>query len=237
MDLSDRVVLITGATGALGKAVARAGAAAGARLALTARSSTGLAELAGDLALAEERLLLQPADLSREADVAALVEAIAVRWGGVDILLNTAGGWGGGARVADLSLADWDAQLQMNLRTAFLVCRAVLPYMLERGWGRIVNVASKAAVDPGARQAAYNVAKAGVVALTCSIAQDYRRKGITANVVLPSIIDKPEARQSMPDADHSRWVKPEDIAETMLFLCGEAAAAISGASIPVYGGV
>jgi NAD(P)-dependent dehydrogenase (short-subunit alcohol dehydrogenase family) len=237
MDLGDRVVLITGATGALGNAVARACAAAGARIALSTRTGAGLADLARDLTLAKERLLLHPADLSQEADAAALVKAIAARWGGVDILLNTAGGWGGRARVAELSLADWDAQLQTNPRTAFLICRAVLPYMLERGWGRIVNVASKAAVDPGARQAAYNVAKAGVVALTCSIAQDYRRTGITANVILPSIIDKPEARQSMPDADHSRWVKPEDIAETMLFLCSEAAAAISGASIPVYRGV
>ena len=122
-------------------------------------------------------------------EVQALVDAVVARWGGVDVLLNVAGGWSGGKRLADTSDQEWQAALNRNLTTTFLINRAVLPSMLKRGWGRIVNVGSKAAEQPGPRQAAYNVAKAGVVALTQSIAADYRRQGICANVLLPSIID------------------------------------------------
>ena len=125
----------------------------------------------------------------------------------------------------------------MNLRSAFLINRAVLPYMASRGWGRIVNIASRAAESPAARQAAYNVAKAGVVALTGSIAAEYRRQGIAANVILPAIIDTPANRAQMPDGDTSRWVKPEELAQLMLYLCSEEAGSLNGASIPVYGRV
>ncbi len=160
--------------------------------------------------------------------------AIATRWGGVDVLLNLAGGWAGGKRLADLSEEDWETMLDMNLRSAFLINRAVLPYMARRGWGRIINVASRAAVEPGPRQAAYNVAKAGVLALTASIAAEYRRQGVAANVILPSIIDTPANRIAMPEADFSRWVKPEALAALMLYLASDAAGALNGASIPLY---
>lgn len=230
----DRVVLITGATGAVGSVVVRTFAATGARLALTARRMEALQELADQLELTEERTLLFAADLAQADQVEALIGAIAARWGGVDVLLNIAGGWAGGKRLAELSEEDWDAMLAMNLRSAFLINRAVLPHMVRRGWGRIVNVASKAAVEPGPRQAAYNVAKAGVVALTASIAAEYRRQGIAANVILPSIIDTPANRAAMPEADFSRWVKPEALASLLLYLASDAAGALNGASIPLY---
>jgi len=235
--IQDRVVLVTGATGAVGRVVARAVAQSGARLALTARQPQALAALAAELALPDERVLAHAADLAVADEVQALIAAIAARWGGVDALLNVAGGWSGGARLADLTEADWDAALDMNLRSAFLINRAVLPYMASRGWGRIVNVASRAAESPTARQAAYNVAKAGGVALTGSIAAEYRRQGIAANVILPSIIDTPANRAQMPDGDASRWVKPEELAQLMLYLCSDEAGGLNGASIPVYGRV
>lgn len=235
--MRDRVILITGATGALGRATAYAAAQSGARLALTARQQQALDALAAELALPADRVLAHAADLAAADDVRALIEAIAARWGGVDALLNVAGGWSGGARLADLTEADWDAALEMNLRSAFLINRAVLPYMASRGWGRIVNIASRAAESPAARQAAYNVAKAGVVALTGSIAAEYRRQGIAANVILPAIIDTPANRAQMPDGDTSRWVKPEELAQLMLYLCSEEAGSLNGASIPVYGRV
>jgi NAD(P)-dependent dehydrogenase (short-subunit alcohol dehydrogenase family) len=109
--------------------------------------------------------------------------------------------------------------------------------MEEKGWGRIVNLASKAALSPGPRQAAYNVSKAGVIALTQSIAAEYRRKGIAANAILPSIIDTPANRKQMPEADSSRWVTPEQLASLILFLCTEEGGSINGASMPVYGRV
>ncbi len=134
-----------------------------------------------------------------------------------------------------MSEADFHETMQMNLLSALHVCRAVLPYMVGRGWGRIVNIGSRAAVSAGARQAAYNIAKAGVVALTASIAADYARQGIVANVILPSIIDSPANRSEMPTADYSRWVKPEEIAAALLYLASDEAAALNGASIPLYG--
>jgi NAD(P)-dependent dehydrogenase (short-subunit alcohol dehydrogenase family) len=235
MGLQDKVILITGATGDVGPVVARACAETGARLVLTARKLESLQKLAGDLGLAEERALLVAADLTQDADVRALIEALSARWGGADVLLNLVGGWGGGKRLADVSDADWDAMQDLNLRSALHINRAVLPYMLSRGWGRIVNMASRAAAEPGARQAAYNVAKAGVVSLTASIAADYRRQGIAANVILPSMIDTPANRASNPEADYARWVKPTALAGLMLYLCSDEGGNLNGASLPVYG--
>jgi NAD(P)-dependent dehydrogenase (short-subunit alcohol dehydrogenase family) len=235
MGLQDKVILITGATGDVGPVVVRVFAEIGARLVLTARKLAALQALAHEQGLAEERVLLVAADLTQSADVGALIDTLAARWGGADVLLNLVGGWGGGKRLADVSDADWDALLGLNLRSAFHINRAVLPYMLSRGWGRIVNIASRAAAEPGARQAAYNVAKAGVVSLTASIAADYRRQGIAANVILPSMIDTPANRASMPDADYARWVKPAALAGLMLYLCSDEGGNLNGASLPVYG--
>jgi len=191
--------------------------------------------VAADLGTSKERLLLIPADLTQEQQVEALVEEIAGRWDGVDILVNLAGGWRGGKVVTEMSEEEWERVLDINLRTAFLINRAVLPYMVQRGWGRIVNVASKAVDDPLRRQAGYNIAKAGVLALTRSIAAEYRRRGVAANAILPSIIDTPQNRQRMPDADFSRWVRPEALAQAMLFLCSEEGGSINGAAIRIYG--
>jgi NAD(P)-dependent dehydrogenase (short-subunit alcohol dehydrogenase family) len=236
--MQDKVILITGATGALGRVVAQRVAATGARVALTGRRQDALDILVGELdAKGEGRIWAQAADLAIAQDVERLMSAVAERWGGVDILLNIAGGWRGGKRVADVTEEEWDLMLDMNLRSAFLINRAVLPYMVKQGWGRIINLGSSAAVEPKPRRVQYAVSKAGVVALTAAIAADYRRSGIAANVILPSIIDTPANRKDMPDADTSRWVNPEEIAALMLFLCSEAGGSLNGATIPVYGRV
>jgi NAD(P)-dependent dehydrogenase (short-subunit alcohol dehydrogenase family) len=231
---ADRVVLITGATGAVGRIVSGIIAGAGYRIALTSRSGDSLQKLASSLKLPEDRLMVFPADLNNNEDVQALIKAVSEYWGGVDILINIAGGWKGGTRIAELSEDEWGSTLDLNLRSAFLINRAVLPYMVQQGWGRIINFSSKAAENPGPKQAAYNVAKAGVVALTSSIAAEYRRSGISANTILPSIIDTPNNRKQMPDADFSRWVKPEEIGKMILFLCSEEGGSLNGASIPMY---
>ncbi|MHB1294149.1 MAG: SDR family NAD(P)-dependent oxidoreductase [Anaerolineae bacterium] len=234
-DLRERVVLITGVTGGIGPVVARTFAEAGARLALTAPRQEALDALAASLGLAEDRCWTHAADLARTEDVQTLMDALAARWGGADILLNLAGGWQGGMRVAEMTDEHWDAVLDRNLRSAFHINRAVLPFMLSRGWGRIINFGSRAVEQPGPRQAAYNVAKAGVVALTASIAAEYRRQGVSANVLLPAVIDTPGNRAQSPDADTSRWVQPSELAALMLFLCSEEGSGLNGASIPVYG--
>jgi NAD(P)-dependent dehydrogenase (short-subunit alcohol dehydrogenase family) len=127
--------------------------------------------------------------------------------------------------------------LTLNLRSAFLISRAVLPHMLESGWGRIVNTASKSAVAPRPKQAGYAVSKMGVVTLTEVIAAEVKGTGVTANVVLPTIIDTQANRRMMSSADTSKWVPPRHIGAAMRFLCSDAGASVNGARIPVYGAV
>jgi NAD(P)-dependent dehydrogenase (short-subunit alcohol dehydrogenase family) len=232
-----KVVLITGATGALGKAVSAHMTAGGYRLVLTARSHESLIDLASQLRIDNDRVMTHPADITDSDSVHQLLKAIE-KWGkGVDILINTAGGWKGGKTLEEVTDAEWDATLRLNLQTTFFVNRGVIPHMVHKKWGRIINIASKAAVSPGPRQAAYNVSKAAVIALTQSISVEYRRKGIAANVILPSIIDTPTNRKQMPDADYSRWVTPNQLAELILFLSTDEGGSINGASIPIYGTV
>ena len=237
MALSDRVVVITGATGALGRVASRAFAEAGARLALTGTRQEALEALVREIGLLEERAFLRAADLTRAEEAESLVSAVIGRWGRVDVLLNLAGGWAKSGRLVEVTDEEWEGMLDLNLRTCLNMCRAVLPSMAERGWGRIVNIGARAAVEPGAQQAPYNVAKAGVVALTRSIAADYRRQGVAANVILPGTIDTPANRAAMGDADASRWVKPEELAAAILFLCSEEGGSLNGAVIPIYGRV
>jgi len=233
--MQDRVILVTGATGALGSAVVRELAPTGARLALTSRSLEALRQLAGDVGLPETHLHLDTSDLSQAGEVEGLVAGILEKFGRLDALLNTVGGWAGGKTVAETSLEAWQWMLDLNLRTAFLLSRAVLPPMLEAGWGRIVHTSSKSAVEPRAKGAAYAVSKMGLITLTEVIAAEVKGTGVTANVVLPSTIDTPANRKMMPQADPDRWVPPGRIAATMRFLCSDAAASINGARLAIYG--
>jgi NAD(P)-dependent dehydrogenase (short-subunit alcohol dehydrogenase family) len=235
--LQDKTILITGATGALGSAVARAFAQTQARLVLTGRSEEKLAHLTSEISLPEERVLTVAADVTQAAGVQALVADAAARFGRIDVLLNVAGGWSGGKPVGETSVEDWDRLVALNLRSAFLLSRAVLPGMLEAGWGRVVHISSKTAVEPRAKQAAYAVSKMGLITLTEVIAAEVKGSGVTANVILPSTIDTPANRASMPKADPDKWVPPQRIAATMRFLCSDAAASINGARIPIYGAV
>jgi NAD(P)-dependent dehydrogenase (short-subunit alcohol dehydrogenase family) len=235
--LRDRVVLITGATGALGSAVVREFAQTQAHLALTGRSVEKLELVIAEAELPVERVFPMAADVTQPRDVQQLVAAILERSRRMDVLLNTVGGWSGGETVGETPVEAWDDMLSLNLRSAFLLSRAVQPHMLEAGWGRIVHVGSKIAVEPRARQVGSAVSKMGVITLTEVLAAEVKRTGVTANVILPSVIDTPANRASMPKADYSRWVPPERIAATMRFLCSDAAASINGARIPMYGGV
>lgn len=235
MSVRDKVALITGTTGALGAATSRVFAEAGAMLALTARSEDDLKALAASLDRPADQVLIHPADATDPDAVAELVAQTVARFGRVDALLHIAGGYRGGKTVAETPLADLRFMLSLNLTSAFLTCRAVLPHMIAQGWGRIVAVGSKSAVSPGRRSGAYAASKAGLIALVETIAAEVRDQGITANVVLPSTIDTPDNRRFMPKADFAKWVPPEQIAAAMLFLCSEEAASINGARIPIYG--
>jgi len=236
-ELRDRVVLIGGATGALGSAVARVFGETEAHLALASTSEEELEELARDLGLPDERAYVSTVDATDPDSVSELVAGVVERFGGLHVLLNTIGGWGGGQTVGETPVEKWEWMLTLNLRTAFLMSRAVLPHMLEAGWGRIVHTASKTAVQPRAKEAGYAVAKSGVITLTQTIAAEVKGTGVTANVILPSIIDTPGNRKMMSSADPSRWVPPGDIGKTMRFLCSDAGSPINGDSIHIYGDV
>lgn len=233
--LSGKVVLITGGTGALGQAVTLAVLHAGARAVVTYRNKAHADALRSELADRGLTCDLEQVDVTDSAAVARLVDWLLARHGRLDGLVHLVGGYLGGIPVAELSDQDWEQQMLLNLRSTFVCCRAVVPQMIRQRAGRIVTVSSRAAVRPGPGSAAYNVSKAGVIVLTETLAEEVKREGVTVNCILPSIIDTPANRQAMPRADFARWVTPAQIAELIVFLLSDAAAAITGAAIPIYG--
>ena len=232
---SDRVVLITGATGDFGPYVARAVAQAGARLALTARKLDQAQAMAADLGLGDDRALASVVDVTQAESVAAWVAAVLAKWGRVDVLVNVAGGYKPGAPVADLQEADLDFMFNLNARSAFLTCRAVIPPMLAQGGGKIVNIGAKAGLLAGRKSTAYAISKAAVLRLTEALSAELRESNINVNAIIPSTIDTPGNRAGQPNADTSKWVAPADLAAVAVFLASAAARAIHGAQIPVFG--
>lgn len=232
-DFSDRVVIVTGAAGNLGSAVARAFQSAGARLALVDRAADRLQRIYPDMVDSPDYLFVNSVDVT-DADAVQLMMEEAVRhFEQIDVLVNTAGGYRAGTPVHETPLETWDFMLNLNARSVFLASRAVIPHMLERGYGKIVSVAARAATQGPANAAAYSASKSAVMRLTESMAAELKEAGVNVNCILPGIIDTPANRQAMPNADHSRWVKPEAIAEVVLFLASESARALHGGAIPV----
>lgn len=232
MTLSRRTVVVTGASGNLGRAVAEAFANQGARLVLVARDRESLARIYGE---ENAQRLFAAADLLDQQEVDAVAAAAVERFGGIDVLCNLAGGFRMGEPVHTIADRDWDFLFDVNLRTLRNAVRAVVPAMLARGGGKIVNVAAGAATRAAARMGAYAASKAGVIRLTEAMAAELRERNINVNCVLPSIIDTPENRASMPDADAARWVAPADLAAVIAFLASDGSRAIHGAAVPVTG--
>jgi len=235
--LGGKVVLVTGSTGGLGRVVVKRLLESGAVVAAVYRDEARFQDLLAAAGGARDALSGFKADVTSEAEVGQMAEEIVRRHGRVDALLNLAGTYRGGADVAGTSEDDWDFLMQTNLKSAFLCSRAVLPVMAKAGAGRIVNVAARPAVENKGRvkSGAYAVSKAGVVVLTATIAEEFRKSGITANCIVPGSIDTPENRAAMPGADHSKWADAGDVAEVLVFLVSGASSVTSGAAIPVYG--
>ena len=234
--LDGKVAIVTGGAGALGGAVVAALLEAGAAAVVPYLAEGDLEKLRGRLGVsAEAKLSGAPLDLVDEQAVARYYTQVAEQQGGIDILINIAGGFAGGQPVHETPWSLWQQQLDMNLKTAVLSCKAAVPHMLSRGGGAIVNVGTRTATQPGGNLAAYSSSKRAVFQLTEALAAELREQNITANAILPSVIDTPANRHGMPDADYSRWVQPRDIARVVLFLVGPDARIISGALVPVYG--
>ena len=235
ISFSGKVALVAGGTGGLGNAVSLAFLEEGAKVVVTYRKESELATLKSAAGANASALEGQLVDITDELATAKFVTNVVSRHGRLDAVVNAIGGYAGGIKLWDLDTKTLDAMFALNLRSGYVLARAVLPAMLKQRYGSIVNVAAKAAVDHGAGAAAYAASKAAAVALMDSLAADTKGTGIRANSILPSIIDTPTNRQAMPDADFASWPKPQDIAQVILFLSSDAAKTIHGAAIPVYG--
>lgn len=232
MNFSKRTVVITGAAGNLGRALANAFDAAGANLVLVDLDKARLKAVFG--ADTGNRLLL-PADLMNREHAQRVIDTARQKFQHVDVLCNVAGGFRMGEAVHETSDETWDLLLNLNVRTLLNAVRATVPAMIETGGGKIVNVGAFAAQKGMAMMGAYCAAKSVVIRLTEAMSAELRDRNINVNCVLPSIIDTPENRAAMPGADATQWVSPDDLAKTIMFLASDHAHAIHGAALPVTG--
>jgi NAD(P)-dependent dehydrogenase (short-subunit alcohol dehydrogenase family) len=227
----DRSALITGGTGGLGTAVVEGFLAAGWRVVVPWVEQRELERLSG-----RDGLTLIEADLFEPDSVAVVVGAAAGESEApLRGVVNLVGGFAAGARVHETPVEDFERQFRLNLRPSYLVTQAALPHLIEAGGGSIVCVSTRAALEPFSGAAGYAASKAAVLAFVKAVATEYRDDHVRCNAILPSVIDTPGNRASMPDADHSKWVAPAQIAAVIRFLCSDESAATSGAAIPVYG--
>jgi NAD(P)-dependent dehydrogenase (short-subunit alcohol dehydrogenase family) len=229
MSFQDRSVVITGAAGHLGRAVVQHFAQAGARLVLLDRRAEALAQAFGT------QHLQIATDLLDADDTRAAVQSAVRQHGRLDVLCHLAGGFHMGEPVHETPAGAWQQMLDINARSLLNVAHAVVPEMLARGGGRIVAVGAFAAQKGAAQMGAYVAAKAAVIRLVESMSAELREQGIGVNCVLPTIIDTPDNRRAMPEADPARWVAPAALAEVIGFLASDAARAVHGAALPVTG--
>jgi NAD(P)-dependent dehydrogenase (short-subunit alcohol dehydrogenase family) len=232
---SDKVVLVAGGTGGLGRAVSSAFLEEGAKVVVTYRNQKEFEALRSAAGANGSSLEGRSADVTDEAAVRQLINAVLSKYGRLDALVNTVGGYVGGVNLWETDPKLFDQMLTLNIRSGYVLARAVVPAMLKQKRGAIVNIAAKAAVDHAAGAAAYAASKAGAVAMMDSLAAEVKGTGVRVNSILPSIIDTEINRKAIPKADFANWPKPEDIARVILFLCSDEAKVIHGASMPVYG--
>ncbi len=233
--LEGKVALVTGVSheGQVGQAVAKALAGKGAALAICARNQSNVDARAKELRQAGARVLALAADLTDESQVGGVIKRTLDEYKKIDILVNLAGGLTRYKSAVEHSLDDWNHELGNNLLSAFLTSRAVFPYMRDGGGGVIINFARAGLAQ--ANMVAYNCAKAGIDALTRTLALEGRDSGIRVNAVAPGLVDTASNIAAMKPKDMKRWAKREDIAETVAFLASDAAAGITGQVIPVTG--
>ena len=220
-------VIVSGGTGGLGSAVTRTLLEAGWHVVVPYVEEHELERLEP-----HPNLEVLAADLFDEQAAAAVVARADGRLGA---LVNLVGGFASGGRVHETPIEEFEQQFRLNLRPTYLLCAAALPRLLAGGEGSIVCVSTRAALRPFPGAAGYIASKAAVLAFVDVLASEYTKEGVRANAVLPSVIDTPANRAAQPDADHSRWVAPEQIARVIRFLCSEDSSPTSGAHIPVYG--
>jgi len=231
---SSTVALVTGGTGALGRAVSLAFLQGGAKVIVTYRDPRELKSLQRAAADHSSSLRGESVNVTDGAAVAALVDRIVVEHGRLDFAVNTVGAFAGGVKLWEMDPKTFEQMLALNLNSGYQIARAVVPQMLKQKRGSVINVVSKAAVDHAAGASAYVASKAAALAMMDSLAAELKGSGVRVNSILPSIMDTEANRRAMPSADFTTWPKTEDVARVILFLCSEESRLIHGAAVPVY---
>ncbi len=235
--LHDKVAMITGGTGALGRAVAERFLGEGAKVAIPYIIDAEvplLEQRLGDR-FPKSSLLVSKIDVSNPDQLGKFVDEAVKKFGRIDALINLVGGFWGGKPISETTLDEWQAMFDLNLKPTFLCCKAVVPIMQKNKFGRIVSVASRSGLLGAGDFAAYAIAKGAIATFTYSLAEEVLGDGVLVNAIAPSTIDTEANRKAMPNAKHERWVKPEDIAKTLSFLCSDLNQVTSGTVVPVYG--
>ena len=226
--MKGKIALVTGASGGLGTYVTQALLDAGATV-------VGVSRKIQQSDFKSPAFIALAAEISSADGAKNAVDGLLGRVGRLDVVVHTVGGFAGGQSIAETDDATFQRMFDMNLNSAFYLLRAVIPHLRKTGNGRIIAIASRAAVDPGPSVGAYSASKAALVSLIRTVALENKDAGLTANVILPGTMDTPGNRKSMPNADVSKWVQPANVAGLITWLAGENGKDVSGAVIPVYG--
>lgn len=230
-----RSIVITGGTGGLGTALAKRLAGTDTRLAITYLLPDEASEFEQKVGFDEDRMMLRRVDSTNAEALGAFMQEVTDTWGPFHGLASLVGAWAGGRDVEDTDDVRFDRMMEINLRSAFNATRAAIPHLKAAEYGRIVLVGSRAALDTPAGQAAFNMAKAGVMALAGSLAAELESTEVTASALVPSVIDTPATRATLPYADYVNWPTPDEIAAVGEFLLSREAGVMNGARVPVYG--
>ncbi len=233
-DFSDKVIVVSGAAGNLGRAVVNAFIEAGGIVCALDHRQGRLAAVKN--ANQEKLLLFEGADITDREGMIRLAEKIKAEAGRVDVVVNTVGGFISGERVDELSPETWQKMMNVNVHSLLNIAAAFIPEMIASGRGKVITIGSRSAITGSAKTGAYAAAKASVLRLTESMAEELKSYNIQVNCVLPGTIDTPENRKAMPNTERSEWVTPDQVAGVIRFLASPAADGINGAAVPVCGG-
>lgn len=234
-EMKDKIVVVTGGAGNLGTAAVKRFYGAGARVAVIDRERDMVTSVFGDEIPEGDYCLYVAGNLLDEASVAEMTQKIMDRFGRIDVLINIAGGFSMGPPLHETPLKTYEFMMDLNAKSVFLMCRAVIPHMLDQGGGKIVSTAARAGLKGAAKMGPYTASKAAVIRLTEAMAAELRDDNINVNCIMPGTIDTPGNRKDMPNADFGKWVQPESLADVFFFLATDQARDINGAAIPVYG--
>jgi NAD(P)-dependent dehydrogenase (short-subunit alcohol dehydrogenase family) len=230
-NFSNKVVLITGGTGAFGRTLVKRFLESGARTIASYRNQTE----ADKLKSVNPQVEIIKLDISNEKEILKMVPKLISNFSRIDVLVNTVGGYLGGKNITELKEDDWESMMNLNLKSAYLISKHVIPIMKSAKGGKIIHVSSRTGLKSDGYDSAYAASKAALIRFVDSISQEFREDKININCILPTTIDTESNRRAMPNADFSKWLSPEDLANVVMFLCSSESKVINGAAIPTYG--